>query len=388
MKRQQHAGGRLYRRTSRCTGKALSTWTMVFHDAAGKEVRESTGKTEFADAQQVLRTRLAAIDAGTQPTPDRTRLTVADILDRVRGHYQLKGHRSLGTAQAHIASWTKALGTGRRALDVTTTQVSEILERWRRTASPATCNRRLSILRRAYRLAKLRLDPARLDFADLFLTEEGPRGNYMAPDVFAKIHAQLPAYARPFFEFAYLTGVRKKQLAQTTVAHVNTSTWTITWPKAEVKAKVDHVIALDGRALEIVQAQLAHRPLYCRHLFHGRRCAPGHVASQRYACVGDIKKSWRSAVERSGFTVGRADGYVWHNTRHSAVTNLTNAGVPRHEAKTVSGHTTDEVFNRYAIGTEQQQRAALRAVTLYKDQFEAERTVVPLGERRRASADT
>jgi hypothetical protein len=77
---------------------------------------------------------------------------------------------------------------------------------------------------------------------------------------------------------------------------------------------------------------------------------------------------------------------VWHNTRHSAVTNLINAGVPRHEAKTVSGHTTDEVFNRYSIGTEQQ-RAALRAVTLYKEQFEAERTVVPLDERCRAVAN-
>jgi len=79
--------------------------------------------------------------------------------------------------------------------------------------------------------------------------------------------------------------------------------------------------------------------------------------------MGDIKKAWRSAVERAGFTVGRADGFVWHNTRHSAVTNLTNAGVPRHEAKTVSGHVTDSVFDRYSIGTEKQQRAALRAVS-------------------------
>src|SRR5262249_51576158 len=83
--------------------------------------------------------------------------------------------------------------------------------------------------------------------------------------------------------------------------------------------------------------------------FHGRGCAPGHPPSQRYGCMGDIKKAWRSAVERAGFTVGRADGFVWHNTRYSAVTNLTNAGVPRHEAKTVSGHVTDSVFDRYSI---------------------------------------
>jgi hypothetical protein len=61
--------------------------------------------------------------------------------------------------------------------------------------------------------------------------------------------------------------------------------------------------------------------------------------------------------------------------------------VPRHEAKTVSGHATDEVSNRYAIGTEQQQRAALRAVTFYREQFAAARTVVPLDERRRAATN-
>ena len=159
---------------------------------------------------------------------------------------------------------------------------------------------------------------------------------------------------------------RKQQLANTTVAHVNTSTWTITWAKKETKAKHDHTIALDGRALDLVRTLLAHRPLHCRHLLHGRRCEPGHVLSKRYACIGDIKKAWRSAVERAGFTVGRADGFVWHNTRHSAVTNLTNAGVPRHEAKTVSGHVTDSVFDRYSIGTEQQQRAAPRCLALHR----------------------
>jgi integrase len=129
---------------------------------------------------------------------------------------------------------------------VTTGQVQRTLERWRgRGDSAATCNRRLSNLRRAYRLAKLRLDPAKLDFSDLFLPEEGPRGHYMPPDVFGKILAQLPTYAQPFFEFSYLTGVRKQQLAKTTVAHVNTSTWTITWAKKETKAKHDHTIALE-----------------------------------------------------------------------------------------------------------------------------------------------
>src|SRR4029450_8284677 len=205
---------------------------------------------------------------------------------------------------------------------VPSTLLQRVLQSWRTAGfSPATCNRRLAILRRAYRLAQLRLDPARLDFGDLFLTEEGPRGTYMAPDVFATIHAALPTPdLQAFFEFSYLCGVRKQQLARTTVAHVNTSTWTITWPKTEVKAKRDHVLALDGRVLEIAQELLARRPLHCRHLFHGRHCEPGHTPSQRYACVGDVKKSWRTAVERAGFSVGHQhNGINRTNTRTATV---------------------------------------------------------------------
>src|SRR5262249_47638051 len=166
MRRQRHAGGRLYKRKSRCTGKELSTWTMVFL-VDGTEKRESTGETDFEAAQERLRKRLFEVDEGTYTAPHRERLTVADILDRVRGHYALKGHRSGDTLKAHIATWTTALGASRRALAVTTQMVQRVLEQWRaRGDSPATCNRRLAILRRAYRLAKLRLDPARLDFVD------------------------------------------------------------------------------------------------------------------------------------------------------------------------------------------------------------------------------
>src|SRR5262249_19533519 len=156
-----------------------------------KERRESTGTTDYEAAKRVLRERLSAVDNGTVTTIDRERLTVAAILDLVRWHYQLKNHRSAETVKGHIATWKKALGESGRALEVTTLDVQRVLEAWGAEGkAPATCNRRLSVLRLAYRLAKLRLDPARLDFADLFLTEEGPLGNYMAPDVFAKIHAQ------------------------------------------------------------------------------------------------------------------------------------------------------------------------------------------------------
>jgi integrase len=148
-----------------------------------------------------------------------------------------------------------------------------------------------------------------------------------------------------------------------------------------VKAKFPHVLPLDGRAKDIIEARHASRKLPCRYVFHGPHCAPGRKASKQYGCVGDFKKACKTA----GFPVGRkAGGFVFHNTRHTAVTNLVNAGVPAHEAQAVSGHRTRSVFDRYSIPLKEQTRGALRRQTAYLEaqREAAERNVVPLTQAR------
>jgi len=95
--------------------------------------------------------------------------------------------------------------------------------------------------------------------------------------------------------------------------------------------------------------------------------------------VGDFGRSWQTACKKSGFPVGRKHGgYVFHNTRHTAVTSLVNAGVPAHEAMAVSGHRTRSVFDRYSIRIEERTRAALRRTTAYTQKLRADRKVIPL----------
>lgn len=70
-----------------------------------------------------------------------------------------------------------------------------------------------------YRLAKLLLDPARLDFTDCFLDEASPLGKHLSPDAFVAIAEHLDVGRRQLFEFSYLTGKRKGQMSRTTWAH-------------------------------------------------------------------------------------------------------------------------------------------------------------------------
>ena len=100
--------------------------------------------------------------------------------------------------------------------------------------------------------------------------------------------------------------------------------------------------------------------------FHGVYSAPGRRPSKHLGYVGDFKKAWATACKTAGSPVGRKHGgFVFHNTRHTAVTNLVNAGVPAHEATAVSGHRTRSVFDRYSLTLKEQTRAALRRTTDY-----------------------
>ena len=91
-------------------------------------------------------------------------------------------------------------------MTVTTSMILRLTHEWQWAGTTnATINRRLSLLRRAYRLAKIHLDPASLDFADCFLDVTSPLGRHIAPADFAALAQHLEVGRGQLFEFCYLT---------------------------------------------------------------------------------------------------------------------------------------------------------------------------------------
>jgi integrase len=373
MKRRRTSGmGRIFRRKSPLTGKELSTWWIAYHNN-GKEVRESANTTNHGEAVRKLRERLKEMSDGVCVMPRQDRLTVEELLDQLVLNYENNERSSVGTLQVHANLWKRLLGH-ERAIRLTTGRLQGFVQEWKRSGSTAaTINRRIQVLRRAYRLSKLRIDSTHLDFAEVMLPENSPRGNYITAEAFRAIHNHLPEYLKDFFEFAYLTGVRRSQLAGTTWANLNTETWVLSWKDPrQVKNRQPHEIALDGRPLEIVRHRWEVRKT------RGDLACP-YIFDHDGARIGNLKKAWVSACRAAGFPIGRKNGgYVFHNTRHTAVTNLVNAGVPAHEAMGVSGHRTRSVFDRYSIKLHEQTRAALRKATDYVQGLSSKPKVVQL----------
>jgi integrase len=94
----------------------------------------------------------------------------------------------------------------------------------------------------------------------------------------------------------------------------------------------------------------------------GRLVCPacGGAVSADYKCE-KCSKEWKREQLRY-------QGRIVHDLRRCAARNLLAAGVPQAVAMKITGHKTDSMFRRYAIVTTDQQREALRAAALYRQQ--------------------
>ena len=67
----------------------------------------------------------------------------------------------------------------------------------------------------------------------------------------------------------------------------------------------------------------------------------GALAGQR---ISDPRKAWATACAAAGLP-----GLLIHDLRRSAVRNMEQAGVPRSVAMKLTGHKTENIYQRYAI---------------------------------------
>jgi integrase len=97
-----------------------------------------------------------------------------------------------------------------------------------------------------------------------------------------------------------------------------------------------------------VQRAWEDRRADCEYLFH----VDGKP-------VGPMLSELRRTCALLGIPYGRGKGVVFHDTRHSAVTNLVDSGVPEPVAMTITGHIDPSVFKRYNVRRNDVQADAL-----------------------------
>jgi len=86
--------------------------------------------------------------------------------------------------------------------------------------------------------------------------------------------------------------------------------------------------------------------------------------------VKDFREAWNEACKAA-----KAPGVLFHDLRRSGVRDMVNAGVPQSMAMAIRGHRTASMFNRYAIVSPDDMRAALGRTQEYRAAMKGENNV-------------
>lgn len=335
----------------------------IFYSVKGRRVREKTGSSNYAVAQQLLKRRVGEVARGEFNGLEAERIRVSELWEPFLRDRKIKG-RGLEHLKRRWTLHLEPFIAQYRASDVGTDLLNEYVEaRQNEGTSNATINRELAVIRGMLRLAyfakpqKVRSLPKfpRLDESQNVRTGFLDPKNYQA---LADNANKIGLWMRALFEIAYTWGWRKGELKMQ-VRQVDFDANEVRLDPGKTKTKRGRAVTMTPtiRALltECARGKQPDDLLFTR--------AKGQP-------VNDFRSAWHRLCVLSG--VGhmvcpdcdqivakgkcscggrrlRYRGLTVHDLRRTAVRNMVRAGIPEHTAMAISGHKTRSVFDRYDI---------------------------------------
>jgi len=349
--------GRVFRRPR-------SPYWWVSYTFRGQEIRESTKRKNKDEAVNFLKDKLAAIQTQRYVGPAADQVTVAELLHDLTVTYDIHGRASRRTLRSHVAAWTEKLGA-EKAVNVSLPVLNEIVQEWQRAKrAPATINKLMASLRRAFVLGR---EARKVAAVPPFprLPEHNARQGFCEWATFMTVLGELPDDGlRDFVEWAGRTAMRKGEIAKLTWQGYDRETGVVRLPGKDAKTGKPRRIVLAGPLLALVARRVEARKAHpeCALIFH-RDGRP----------VLEFRKAWASACRRAG-----VEGLRFHDLRRVAIRNMVRAGVSQKVAMSISGHLTDYTFRRYDITSDDDLRQAMERTSEYTERLPAAPTVEPL----------
>ena len=305
----------------------------------GKYELRYKGKSKTVEAatkKQADRLLSKWIDEQDEAAKSGPAVSMDHLFDLHLADLRRKKRKSLSTAKLRL---DKHLREPFGALDATMIRKRDITSyidaRLAAGAEPATINRELAILRRSFILGVGDELIAKRPVIET-LPEDNARQGFVEDDVYRAMLLELPEHVRMPWCFGYYTGMRRGELLLLQWQWMDWTRMVIVIPELITKNKKRRYIPVYADMVDFLRFAWQARDPDCPYIFQrdGKRI-----------------RSIRKAIELAAARIGKPE-LLFHDLRRTGVRNMERAGIPRTIAKQVSGHLTEAVYLRYAIGAE------------------------------------
>ena len=331
-----------------------NVWWIKYY-SMGSPVYESSHSVRAEDAERLLRKRLGEIATGAYRGIAVERTTLDELFDLVVDDYKENGKRSIDDVLSRLKLHLRPRLGKLRAADFGSADVRRYkAARKNEQAQPATINRELSILKRAFSLGSRHDPPLVLHNPPVEkIPENNVRTGFLEQADYENLLGELPAYLKLALVIAYHTGCRLGEVMSLRWQDVNLTSGEIVIRAENAKNKKHRMLPVYGDMKDALQRQRVERDQKYPQLEWVFHDGGGNRLRTFY-------KAWASACDRA-----ELDGQLFHDLRRSAVRNMVRAGIPEKVAMAISGHRTRHVFDRYNIITDKDLAAAGEQMTRY-----------------------
>jgi len=337
--------GHIYKRTWKDkqgnTRQSEIFWIKYYRD--GRPFFESSQSTKEGDAKRLLKEREGDIVKGVPISPKMGSRKFKELAEDVLTDYRINGKKSYKHTELRFRLHLLPYFGHLKASLISTSSIQKyVAKRQQEKASNGTINRELTLLGRAFNLAKQSGKLVHVPHVPK-LKENNVRKGFFEPEQFRSVHKHLPEYLKPLAHFAYLTGWRKGEITSLEWRQVDFEAGRVALEVGTTKNEEARSFPLTQELRELLEGQKEQTLKVQREkgkvipwVFH-RKDKP----------IGDFSKAWATACKKAG-TPGR----IPHDFRRTAVRNLVRAGIPERVAMQMTGHKTRAVFERYNIVSE------------------------------------
>jgi len=196
------------------------------------------------------------VAVGKVPGTYFDRVTFDELLEDYLRDYRINGRKSLPRAQRSV-NHLRRYFLGYKATKIDTLKIREYVDgRLEEGAAPASVNRELSAMKRAFSLAA-KCTPQKIPGVPHIpmLKENNTREGFFEHHEFLALRDALPEYLRGFVTFAYRSGWRLTEISCLKWNRIDRAKGIATLNPGETKNDAARTLYLDAEMSEVIEAQ-------------------------------------------------------------------------------------------------------------------------------------